>query len=88
MFQRFERSSRSIYVGQSLFEGSSPSLPLSLKPSECFFDSKWFLDALGHEGLNNLLLAYEDKGATAVCTFAYCKEPGNEPMIFEGRVQV
>ncbi|KAL9102941.1 MAG: hypothetical protein Q9163_001967 [Psora crenata] len=47
---------------------------------------KWFLQALGHEGLNNLLMAYEDKTAQAVCTFAYCEGPGHEPLIFEGRV--
>ncbi|KAG8532010.1 uncharacterized protein KY384_003646 [Bacidia gigantensis] len=28
---------------------------------------KWFLQALGHEGLNNMLLAYPDKSAEAVC---------------------
>ncbi|KAF6223470.1 hypothetical protein HO133_000313 [Letharia lupina] len=47
---------------------------------------KWFLQALGHEGLNNLLMAYKDKSAQAVCTFAYCSGPGHEPIIFEGRV--
>ncbi|CAF9924151.1 MAG: nucleoside triphosphate pyrophosphohydrolase ham1 [Alectoria fallacina] len=47
---------------------------------------KWFLQALGHEGLNNLLMAYEDKSAQAVCTFAYCSGPHHEPIIFEGRV--
>ncbi|MCJ1459237.1 nucleoside triphosphate pyrophosphohydrolase ham1 [Mycoblastus sanguinarius] len=47
---------------------------------------KWFLQALGHDGLNNLLMAYEDKSAQAVCTFAYCEGPGNEPLVFEGRV--
>lgn len=47
---------------------------------------KWFLQALGHEGLNNLLMAYKDKSAQAVCTFAYCSGPGYEPIIFEGRV--
>ena len=52
------------------------------------FDSKWFLQALGHEGLNNLLMAYEDKSAQAVCTFAYCGGPGAEPLLFEGRVNV
>ncbi|MCJ1230648.1 nucleoside triphosphate pyrophosphohydrolase ham1 [Toensbergia leucococca] len=46
---------------------------------------KWFLQALGHEGLNNLLLAYEDKSAEAVCTFTYCEGPGNEPVTFQGR---
>ncbi|KAL8761833.1 MAG: hypothetical protein Q9184_002076 [Pyrenodesmia sp. 2 TL-2023] len=47
---------------------------------------KWFLQALGHEGLNNLLAAYEDKSAQAVCTFAYSGGPGQAPLIFEGRV--
>ena len=50
--------------------------------------SKWFLEALGHEGLNNLLCAYEDKSAQAVCTFAFCKGPGEEVLLFEGRVTV
>ncbi|KAL8790874.1 MAG: hypothetical protein Q9195_006146 [Heterodermia aff. obscurata] len=44
--------------------------------------------ALGHEGLNNLLVAYEDKSAQAVCTFAYCEGPEHDPIIFEGRVTV
>ncbi|KAM0804579.1 inosine triphosphate pyrophosphatase-like protein [Usnea florida] len=47
---------------------------------------KWFLQALGHEGLNNLLMAYTDKSAQAVCTFAYCSGPDQEPITFEGRV--
>lgn len=56
--------------------------------AEVWFCSKWFLQALGHEGLNNLLVAYEDKSAQAVCTFAYCEGPGHEPILFEGRVAV
>ncbi|KAL8640566.1 MAG: hypothetical protein Q9228_002518 [Teloschistes exilis] len=47
---------------------------------------KWFLQALGHEDLNNLLAAYEDKSAQAVCTFAYCEGPGQDPLVFDGRV--
>ena len=35
-----------------------------------------------------MLLAYEDKSAQAVCTFAYCEGPGHEPLIFEGRTTV
>ena len=31
---------------------------------------KWFLDKTGHEGLNNLLCAYEDKSAYAQTIFA------------------
>ncbi|KAL6242854.1 nucleoside triphosphate pyrophosphohydrolase ham1 [Rhinocladiella similis] len=48
---------------------------------------KHFLVALGHEGLNNLLAAYEDKTAFAVCTFAYCAGPGEEPILFQGRTK-
>ncbi|KAJ9603243.1 nucleoside triphosphate pyrophosphohydrolase ham1 [Cladophialophora chaetospira] len=48
---------------------------------------KYFLQALGHEGLNNMLAAYEDKTATAVCTFAYCAGPDQEPILFQGRCQ-
>ena len=46
---------------------------------------KWFLDKLGHEGLNNLLAAYPDKSAYAQCIFAYCEGPGETPVVFVGR---
>ncbi|KAH6891991.1 inosine triphosphate pyrophosphatase [Thelonectria olida] len=46
---------------------------------------KWFLTSLGHEGLNNLLAAYTDKSAEAVCTFGYCAGPGKEVILFQGR---
>jgi hypothetical protein len=49
--------------------------------------SKHFLTALGHTGLNNLLAAYADKSATAVCTFAFCAGPGEEPILFQGRTE-
>jgi len=49
---------------------------------------KWFLTALGHEGLNKILSAYDDKTAEAVCTFAYSAGPGHEPIIFQGRTEV
>jgi len=48
---------------------------------------KWFMESIGHEGLNNLLAAYPDKSAHAVCTFAYCEGPGQEPIIFQGRTK-
>lgn len=50
--------------------------------------SKWFLKAIGNEGLVNLLAAYEDKSAQAVCTFAYSEGPGHEPIFFQGRTDV
>jgi inosine triphosphate pyrophosphatase len=43
---------------------------------------------VGHEGLNNLLAAYTDKSAEAVCTFAYSEGPGFEPIVFQGRTSV
>ncbi|CCU77344.1 Inosine triphosphate pyrophosphatase [Blumeria hordei DH14] len=46
---------------------------------------KWFLNALGHQGLNDLLMAFPDKSAQAVCTFAYSEGPGQEPILFQGR---
>eukprot|EP00033_Pygsuia_biforma_P001293 GCRY01001462.1.p1 GENE.GCRY01001462.1~~GCRY01001462.1.p1 ORF type:complete len:201 (+),score=36.28 GCRY01001462.1:97-699(+) len=48
---------------------------------------KWFLEKLGHEGLNNLLAAYEDKSAYAMCIFSFCVGPGIEPKIFVGKTQ-
>lgn len=48
---------------------------------------KWFLNDIGHDGLNNLLAAYEDKGAKAVCTFGFSQGPGHEPVLFQGITQ-
>ncbi|POS69652.1 inosine triphosphate pyrophosphatase [Diaporthe helianthi] len=48
---------------------------------------KWFMKDLGHSGLNNLLAAYDDKGAKAVCTFGFSQGPGHEPMLFQGVTQ-
>jgi inosine triphosphate pyrophosphatase len=50
--------------------------------------SKWFMKSIGHEGLNNLLMAYEDKSAKAVCTFGFSKGPGHEPILFQGITDV
>lgn len=46
---------------------------------------KWFLEKLGHEGLNNLLAAYPDKTAYAQCIFAFSLGPEEEPLVFVGR---
>ena len=47
---------------------------------------KWFLEKTGHEGLNNLLAAYEDKSAYAQCVFAYSTGPDDEnPRVFVGK---
>ncbi|OJJ48771.1 hypothetical protein ASPZODRAFT_61424 [Penicilliopsis zonata CBS 506.65] len=48
---------------------------------------KHFLEALGHEGLNKILDSFDDRGAEAVCTFAFSNGPGSEPMLFQGRTQ-
>ncbi|KAL8291792.1 hypothetical protein RQP46_002050 [Phenoliferia psychrophenolica] len=48
---------------------------------------KYFLKNLGHEGLNNMLVGFASKEATAICTFAYCSGPDSEPVLFEGRTE-
>ncbi|GAA6005211.1 hypothetical protein JCM10207_002899 [Rhodosporidiobolus poonsookiae] len=45
---------------------------------------KFFMKAIGHEGLNNMLVGFPSKKATAICTFAYSAGPGSEPILFEG----
>ena len=45
---------------------------------------KWFLDKLGHVGLNKMISGFDDKSAKAVCTLAYCEGPESEPMVFQG----
>ncbi|KAG0166040.1 nucleoside triphosphate pyrophosphohydrolase ham1 [Apophysomyces sp. BC1034] len=45
---------------------------------------KWFMESLGHDGLNKMLAGFDDKSGYALCTFAYCKGPGHEPIVFEG----
>jgi inosine triphosphate pyrophosphatase len=46
---------------------------------------KWFMQKIGHEGLNNLLMAYEDKSAYALCTFSFAIGPNVEPITFVGK---
>jgi len=49
---------------------------------------KWFLDKLGHEGLNKLITGWEDKTAYALCTFGYSDgTPDSEIKIFSGRTE-
>jgi inosine triphosphate pyrophosphatase len=50
--------------------------------------SKYFLDALGLEGLNKMLDGFDDRTAEAVCTFAFCQGPGSKPILFQGRTKV
>lgn len=46
---------------------------------------KWFLEKTGHEGLNNLLAAYQDKTAYAQCIFAFAADKNSEPIVFVGQ---
>ncbi|XP_015925618.1 inosine triphosphate pyrophosphatase [Parasteatoda tepidariorum] len=45
---------------------------------------KWFLDKLGPAGLHRLLSGWENKSASALCTFAYCENPESAPKLFHG----
>eukprot|EP00897_Mesotaenium_endlicherianum_P008032 jgi/Mesen1/7257/ME000373S06322 len=47
--------------------------------------TKWFLQKTGHQGLNNMLAAYEDKSAYALCVFSLALGPNEEPITFSGR---
>ncbi|KAK9671710.1 hypothetical protein RND81_12G049500 [Saponaria officinalis] len=46
---------------------------------------KWFLEKIGHEGLNNMLKAYEDKSAYALCVFSLALGPNSDPLTFVGK---
>ncbi|KAG6872722.1 hypothetical protein C0995_007289 [Termitomyces sp. Mi166 len=46
---------------------------------------KYFMQEVGHEGLNAMLAGFPTKDAWALCTFAYSAGPGSEPILFEGR---
>ncbi|CCI42123.1 hypothetical protein ABG067_007632 [Albugo candida] len=49
---------------------------------------KWFLEKIGHTGLNNLLQAYEDKSAYAQTIVAYADGSDDlEPKLFIGRTE-
>ncbi|KAF4669575.1 hypothetical protein FOL47_002460 [Perkinsus chesapeaki] len=45
---------------------------------------KWFLEKLGHDGLNRMLVGFDDKSAKARCTFAYYDGTTDEPLTFTG----
>ncbi|XWS09098.1 hypothetical protein CRYUN_Cryun40dG0057100 [Craigia yunnanensis] len=47
--------------------------------------SKWFLEKIGCEGLNNLLMAYDDKSAYALCAFSFALGSDVEPITFLGK---
>lgn len=47
---------------------------------------KWFLDKVGPDGLYKMLSGFEDKTATAICTFAYYSgEKDDEVLLFHGK---
>ena len=46
---------------------------------------KWFLQKLGHEGLDRMLDGFEDRSAYAQCIFAFAEAPGAQPLLFVGR---
>ena len=48
------------------------------------YANRWFQDTLKSEGLYNILAAYEDKSAKAVCTLAFCPAPHADPVLFTG----
>ena len=57
----------------------SLSLPMSLP----LF--RWFLKGVGHDGLNKMLVGFDDKTAYAQCTFAFKPAESVEPILFIGK---
>lgn len=45
---------------------------------------KWFVEAMGQEGVVKLLEPYEDKTATALCSYALAWPGSDEPKTFSG----
>lgn len=45
---------------------------------------KWFVQAVGLQGIVDMLYKFDDKSAKAITTFAYCEGPGREVHIFQG----
>lgn len=45
---------------------------------------KWFMEKLGHDGLNRMLEGFDDKRARATCIFSFSLGPGAEPELFIG----
>eukprot|EP00300_Choanocystis_sp_HF-7_P005456 c14092_g1_i2.p1 GENE.c14092_g1_i2~~c14092_g1_i2.p1 ORF type:complete len:152 (+),score=18.44 c14092_g1_i2:213-668(+) len=79
---------RSVSTHSTVSQGlTCRGIPIHFAPVSLRCFSKWFLEKLGHEGLNNLLAAYDDKSAYAQCIFAYCEGPGHEPILFDGRTE-
>jgi len=48
---------------------------------------KWFLEGIGHKGLNDMIAFTQDKSAYAQTIVAFCPSPGQDVIIFDGRTQ-
>jgi len=48
---------------------------------------KWFLERCGHDGLNKMLVGFDDKTAYAQTVFAFTTGPGKDVHVFDGRTQ-
>lgn len=46
---------------------------------------KWFLEKCGHDGLNKMLVGFDDKSAYAQTVVAFTTGPGAEVQVFDGR---
>lgn len=48
---------------------------------------KYFLEKIGPEGLSKMLVGFDDRAATAVCTFAYTSGVGDKVLLFQGKTE-
>lgn len=45
------------------------------------------MEKVGPEGLSKMLTGFEDKSATAVCTFAYTSGESDKVLLFQGKTE-
>ena len=48
---------------------------------------KWFLEKCGHDGLNKMLVGFNDNSAYAQTVFAFTAGPGQPVHVFDGRTE-
>ncbi|XP_055295769.1 inosine triphosphate pyrophosphatase [Sitodiplosis mosellana] len=48
---------------------------------------KWFYDKIGVDGLYKMLVGFEDKSATVICTLAYSSGENEEVLLFQGKTE-
>mmetsp|Transcript_9708 Transcript_9708/g.58894 ORF Transcript_9708/g.58894 Transcript_9708/m.58894 type:complete len:203 (-) Transcript_9708:1052-1660(-) len=89
----YQGESREIAVEKCRFAARHVGGPVVVEDTSLGFDAmkglpgpyiKWFLEKLGHDGLNRMLEGFDDTSARATCIFSFCVGPDVEPELFVG----